>query len=236
MGTVYEASKDLIKRYPEEDITIADKTFRASALARDDVELLVRKADTLAMSKLNPLVAEIVAAVMPDVVNLVRMVNVNTKQGFAGMLATSRQLDLTWPRAKDFDPYAIGGTTWLVADTDIPAGSGGSGTGVKTYKTETTLTENEGVIILGFLDAIDNPKVDAVKFYKYGKEVGVPQNLNWDVRPGFGTENLPVAKLAVPVIVEPEASYKIENYWFATGNNRLEPIAFHVKQAQAITL
>jgi len=236
MGLVYEANKDLIRSYKEEDVVIAGNTFRASGLSAKDVDLLVRKADTLAMSKLNPLVAEIVAAGMEDVINLVRMVNQNTKQGFGGMLAASRQLDLEWPRAKNFDPYGIGGTTWLVSDTDIPSGQGGSGTGTKTYKTSTTLTDSEGMIFLGFINAIDKPKTDAVLFYKYGKELGVAQNLNWDARPGFGTENLPVAKLQANVVVEPQASYRIDNYWFATGDDRLEPIAFHVKQAQAVSL
>jgi len=236
MGLVYEANRDLIQSYAEENVVIAGNQFRAANLSAGDTDLLVRKADTLAMSKLNPLVAEIVAAGMQDVIKLVRMVKQNTKQGFGGMLAESRQLDIEWPRAKNFDPYGIGGTTWLVSDTDIPAGQGGSGTGTKTYKTSTTLTENEGIIFLGFIDAIDRPKTDAVLFYKYGKELGVAQNLNWNARPGFGTENLPVAKLAASVVVEPEASYQIDNYWFATGDDRLEPIAFHVKQAQAISL
>jgi len=237
MGLIYDVGRAYIRDYPEQDVEIAPQvTVRAGSLKAEDVNLLVRKLDKTAPSKLNPLVAEIVSDAIEDIILLVRLVAQAVRVGFRGMAATGRQLDINWIRAKDIVPYSISGKiTWLVSDTEIPSAQGGSGTGTKTYKPETTVGDEEGLIFMGFVDPIERPKVDAVRFSKAGVPM-VPQTLNWNIRPGFGPENLPVAALERPVYVGPKQTYKIENFWFATGDDRLEPIGFIVKRAEAFAL
>lgn len=229
MGIVYEANVKLIRPYVEEVKKIFGRDVKLAALSAEEVELIIKKVDGIVPSKLNPLVAEIVSAGMEDIITLVRMVNVETKQGFGGMTGTGRMLDINWMRAKDIgnlygDPSTT--YTWVRTETTI---------GLKHYIPDRILPEEEGHIYLGFIDPVTEPKVDAVQFIKAGIPL-VPQTLNWNIRPGFGTEHLPVAKLERAFIVGPEQRYAVDNFWNKTGEDRLEPIAFVVKRAEVITL
>jgi len=251
MGIVYRENKDLVKNYTEETLKWTEAVVecgkkeaevKLAAFSSEEAKTLLLKLDALALERANPLVATIVAEEANSILTLARMVKVETKQEFAGILGTGSALDITWLRAKHvggslLNPLAAtgkgvyGGTsgavlTWLRTETT---------TGTKTIIPDQVMAEEAGVIYLGAIDPIEVPKVDALQF----KIADIPtpaQSLALKIRLSFDASTLPVVKLEKPIIVGPEKKQQMDIFWYATGDDKFEPLALLVAKAEALTL
>jgi len=150
--------------------------------------------------------------------DLVRRVKTETKTVFRGAYARGRELVLIKVR-----PQTWAKTTWLVSVT------AGAAWYLGTETAPRTLAEQEGEIILGWADPIDKPKINAVQLWKAGIGYYAPESIAFDL-----VEKYPLHSLKEPWIVQPEQSYAIRVYYFATGDDNFQPVAFYVTIAEKL--
>lgn len=209
-----------IRDYPAETKKVAGKYYDLAALKSEDVRIFVNELETIVHEKQHPIVKEIIVRNAPLILDLIRMVNKNTKQGFKGYFAEGNQLDINYARAADY-----GKTSWLASYT-----STGGQDWLYSSASPKTMTEEEGLIILGVIDPIEVPKVDCVQLVK-NNEVFPQMNLALNVKDAFGTNKVAVAEFKEPWIIPPEEKFYARVNVFATGDDKLEPISFWVKRA-----
>jgi hypothetical protein len=251
MGIVYQSNKGLIRSYAEETVDWEDAliepgkgvaSVKLAPLSEAEAKRLLLKLDILAMEKANPLVATIVAEEAKNIFTAVRMVKVETKEAFMGVLGAGANLDITWLR-----PKHVGGPLLNKDGTANKGLYGGTSGGVLSWLhtftagtaedliPEQTMAEEAGVIHLGFIDPIEVPKVEAVQV----KIAGIPspaQSLAFNIRSSFGTESVPVARLEKPVIVGPEKKQQVTVFPNISGDSKLQPLTLLVAKAEALTL
>lgn len=210
--------------WPTKQITVAGVTIKADNLKDEDYNLLKKDISNYVFQEKEPTVAQLIADNIDNIAATVALVNANTSQGYKGMNAEGKQVDLQGMRAKDI----IGQDSWT---SSVTAGSATTWID-KTGANE--LPENEAHVILGFYDPIDVPKIDAVKIKK-GTETYPSQTLPLNVRKTFGTETSPVIRLKNVLVVPPKGTYSIDYYPNITGNDKLQPIGFRAVTAEALT-
>lgn len=206
----------LIREYPEETKKVAGKDEKLSKLSREDAFIFATELETVVHAQQNPIVRDIIIRNAPLILDLVRIVNVETKQGFKGMAARGSELEMSWIVPRTFNK-----TTWLQSIT---------ATGTINWLAETKALEEEGLIILGWIDPIEDPKINRILYTKDGDPI-TAQTLTFEVRKGLGITDLPVSEQKQPLIVPPEHKIKIDMHAFATGDDRIQPIGFHIRKA-----
>jgi len=206
-----------IRDYPEETKIIAGRKEKVGSLKADDVKQFVVQLEHLVHPQQSPVIHDIIARNAPLILDVIRIVNLETKQGFKGMAARAGELEINWVR-----PGTFGKTTWLTSYTS---------TGSNTWFSETRLLEYEALIILGWIDPIEVPKIDAIYITKDGDPLPA-QTMPWMAKNNFGTYQTPIVEQKLPLVVLPEHKFKIEVNVFATGDDKLEPIGFHIRRAE----
>ena len=202
-----------IKEYPEETAIVAGKEERLSKLSKTDVEIFVDTLDRLAFE--NALLESERQWILQNadlILDVVRMVNINTKQGFKGPYARGNELTLVVMRAKDL----LGTETWYKTYTS---------TGAQTYIPESTLAEEEAEIHLGVTNEYPNPKVDAILYTKDGDPL-VRKHLNWE------DTKEPFIPFEEAIIVGPEHSRKIDVNVNQVGVDATRVLVLKVVQAK----
>ena len=205
-----------IQNYPEEEIVIAGRKEKASALSSAEVQAFVTQLDAIIHSQQCPVVKDIIARNARLLLDAIRVVNINTKQGFKGFAARGSELEINYVRPKTFNK-----TTWLQSIASA---------GTVSWLAETKALEEEALVILGWIDPIEVPKIDAVLYTKDGDPLPA-QTLPFEVRDAFGTIKTPVVEQKLPITVLPEHKIKIDMNAFATGDDKIQPIAFHIRKA-----
>jgi len=251
MGVVYQANKGLIKDYAEETIRYSkaliepgrkEAEVKLAPFSEGEVDALLLKLDVLAAERMNPAVAVIVAEEAESILITARMVKTDTKAEFAGILGAGSNLEIVWLRAKD-----VGGPLLNPAGEANKGLYGGASGGVYTWLYTFTantvanivpdqiMAEHAGMIYLGFIDPIEVPKVEAVRYTL----AGIPspaQSLAFRIRQTFGVESLPVARLEKPVIVGPERKQAVDLIGGIDGDSKPEPLALLISKAESIVL
>ena len=202
-----------IMSYPEETKKVAGKDEKLSSLPADDVEVFDETIKAIAYQ--NSMSEPERKAILDNedlILDLVRMVNTNTKQGFAGPYARGNELTIVVMRAKDF----LNQDTWLKTYTS---------TGSTVYRDTVTMDDYHGELHLGVSDAHPNPKVDAILYTKDGDPI-VRKHLDWE------DMKVPFIPFEQPIIVGPNHSVKTEVNVNQVGNDMLKILAIKVVPAK----
>lgn len=251
MGLVWQHNLGVIQAYKEETAKVSNVVIdmgkpeaeaKMAALTRDEAERLLRKLDVLAPSDMQPFIAKIVGENVEQIMTLVRMVKAEAKGEFLGHLGTGNALDIRWLRPKD-----VGGALLNPAATAAcglyGGASGGIFTWTQTFVANTAqsmipaqiMAEEAGCIHLGIIDPVDVPKCDAIQFF-IATIPGPAQPLPFNIREGFGTNDLCIARFEQPVIIGPEKTQRVDVMPNLAGDSKLQLLTLVVARAQAMVL
>lgn len=251
MGIVFQANRGLIRDYVEETVKFPDALIepgkpaaevKLAPMSSEEVKRLLLKLDMIAWEKVQPAIAAMVAEEVSAIITAVRMVKVETKAEFMGMLGSGANLDITWLRPKDVGGPLLNATG--AASKGLYGGTSGgvlswlytftAGTSVDIIP-EQTMSEEAAVIHLGVADPVTEPKVNAIRF----EIAGIPtpaQPLNFTIRSSFGTESLPTCRFEKPVIIGPEKKQKVSVMPHLSGDSKLQLLSLLVAKAESLTL
>lgn len=250
MGLVLQNNEALIANYEEETITWNEALIEPgrpqaqlaqAKMSSDEVRRLVLKMDQMAMSRQHEGIAVMIAEEMASILAAVRRVKTETKEEFWGLLGAGANLDIAWLRPKDFgntllNPLATaskglyGGTslsvyTWLhtfVANTSddiLPT---------------QIMSEESGMIHLGAIDPIEVPKLNMITFTLAG--IPAPaQSMPFNIRRGFGIEEVPFVRFEKPIIIGPERTQLIEVMPNIAGDSKFQLLSLVIARAQDLT-
>lgn len=229
-----EGSKEQLRSdfIAEEEINIAGKSYTLSKISYLDSRIFTDELDTILIQQ-NPLIHEIFAKNAVTLFDLVRMVNVNSKQGFKGALASGNELDFTLFMARQFyDPdnivagVAQSRTSWV--RTIAATGSkylftGSTGTG------ELTMGEEEGMVWMAFYNPAQQSCIDAFQITMNTEPFDI-QSLDFEqVQTEKGDV---IIELKEPWTLPPEQSGLIQSYYYQTGTDETRPLGIWVKMAK----
>ncbi len=265
MGVVYTQNQALEHAYPAvdqgplEDILIdpsqQSPTYTMASLTKDEVTTILKKLDSLAFGN-SPQVALMLAEGAYAVIKAVQLVKAQSKQQFRGEFAQGAALDLRLMRPKDVGGIILSpastpgaGATGLYGGVAPLPGTSGVYTWLHTHVVVSNVTTTPhlvpsqtmelyaALVYLGFINRIEVPKVDAFQSTLYG--VAVPaQSADFQASDktfgGFG--EVPAVKLEKPVIVPPLGIQALDVCAYASGDDRIQPIAILVARAQELTL
>jgi hypothetical protein len=221
-------------------VAIANKGFAALDIPDEEIRVLGQELDTLVDWDTNPRLAAMVVRGAPRILDAVRMVNSNTKQGYSGAAARGQQIVVQKMNVSDILKTGAGSstlssdamTTWLRA-----FGATGASTWSGTATNQNIMTvdslPNLAHVFLGFIDPIEIPKLNKIQLIKEGDNM-VQEVLSWDFRGGFGDYVTPTHELLQPWIIAPLQKYYIACNCQIIGDDKMEPVGFTVKRATDI--
>lgn len=220
--------------YKANSVAIGDKAYTAADISGEDIEILAQELDTIIDREQNPTLAAIIARGSPRILDCVRMVNANTKQGYKGAAARGMQL-LAQPLAVA-DLYisaaATARTTWLVTITAVAAAQW-SGDSTNTNDMLESSLPVISHVVLGFVDPVEVPKIDKIQLIKNG-DPWCYEVLTFNWRATFGDHRTPTYELKQPWMIPPGEKYYIACNRYLTGDDKLQPIGFVIKRATDI--
>jgi len=238
-GLYKEGTKEALRTdfISEEEITIAGKSYTLSKIAYLDAKIFADELDTILVQQ-NPLIHEIYAKNAVTLFDAVRMVNVNSKQGFKGALASGNELDFTLIMARQLqNPDVVGAarrTSWLRTITPAMVAAGtqqffeldGAPT---TPPTEETMGEEEAMAWLAFYNPAVTPCIDALQIQMNTEPFDL-QSLDFEqVHLQMGDV---IIELKEPWTLPPEQSGLINVYYFQAGTDEMRPLGIFIKQAK----
>jgi len=229
-GLYRSGSRDELKSQfiEEQQITLAGKSYQLSKISYLDARIFTEELDTILVQQ-NPLIHEIFAKDAVSLFDAIRMVNVNTKQGFKGALASGNELDFTLFMARQFeDPDAATDprTSWIRAIASTGSKPFFEGT---TSGSELTMGEEEAMIFLAFYNPAAIPCVDALQISMNTEPFDI-QSLDFDqVHDEKGDV---IIELKEPWTLPPEQSGEINAYYFQTGTDEMRPLGIWIKMAK----
>lgn len=229
-----EGTTDELKnQYMEEQtIKLAGKDYTLSRISYLDAKIFSLELDSILINQ-NPLIHDIFAKYSTSVFDLVRMVNVNTKQGFKGTLASGNELDITLMMARQFQDPDGGVQTERSSWVRTIAAAGSKHffediTG-DAAEEEQTMIEEEGMIWLAWYNPSQEVCVDAFKVTMNTEPFNI-QSLDFEqVHLEMGD---PIIEFKEPWTLPPEQSGKIEVYYFRTGTDEMRPLGVYVQMAK----
>ena len=201
---------------------IGGKGVSARELTAAELAIFKTELAIIASRQRNQAIADLIARKAPRVLDLVRVVNYETKQGFKGAGARGNELILNPIRVGD-----VGRTTWFVSVTASGAANW-IGSSASTRGMTVSSLPVLGHIYLGFVDQVATPKVDAVQLVKNG-DPWPEEVLDFDWR--GNADELALHELKQPWTIPPAENYYMPVRYYITGDDKLVPIAFAVKRA-----
>ena len=220
-------------------IPLTDTQRPLSAMAMDDVARFAEEFDRK-LEYMDEGLATVYAEDAPSILNLVRMVNKETADGFRGALGEGNQLDLQLSYAPTFsDPDEVAYTTlrtnWSrdVRTIGAKAYIYGTGnvtpfTGVAAAAQKLTMGEEEGMRFLGFYMPADAvPHAGAWHLWK--NKVKSVQTFDWKARDK--ESGVMISKCKQPFTMPKEHSFYINCRYDDIGIDELMPIVVHVKMS-----
>ena len=205
-----------VREYPEEFYEIGGKKFTARAMTREEVMLWNQDFQNLVNNVGEDAKSEQIKTILLKnelpIFKMTRCTLSKAKLPYEGRATNGNGIALDWVRAID----VIGSVAW---DVSITA------TGLQNWWDKTTaagtamtLNDKTGVIILGLVNDIADPKTDAVTWKKDGSELG-GHALNWKFT------DTKVVEEPMPIIVLPEGTILGKLHANYTGTERVIPIA-----------
>ena len=212
----------------EQTIQLAGKSYTLSKISYLDSRIFTEELDTILVQQ-NPLIHEIFAKNAVSLFDAVRMVNVNTKQGFKGALASGNELDFMLFSARQFyDPDSSGNarTSWVRTISSVGSKNffEGSSSGA-----ELTMSEEEAQVWLAFYNPALQSCVDSFKITMNTEPFDI-QTLDFEqVHTEMGDT---IVELKEPWTLPPEQSGEIEAYYFRTGTDEMRPLGIWIYMAK----
>lgn len=216
----------------EQTVKLAGKDYTLSKISYLDAKIFAMEIDSILMQQ-NPLIHEIFAKYSTNIFDLVRMVNLNSKQGFKGALASGNELDVTLMMARQFqDPdgaVQTRRTSWVRTISSIGSKHFFEDITGAVAEQEQTMLEEEGMIWLAFYNPAQQSCVDAFQV-TMNTELFDIQSLDFEqVQLEMGD---PIIEFKEPWTLPPEQSGKIEAYYFRTGTDEMRPLGVYVQMAK----
>lgn len=235
---------DILKRYISSTkdykpgfVFIGSKQWQVTDISKEEVETLGQEIDTFVDWESAPRIASMVTRAAPRILDAVRLVNAQTKQGYGGAAGRGQQLiaqplqlfDLlrAAPSSTVVATYPM--TTWLVSKASTGA-IAWSGTSTYCNTMVVDSLPNLAHVFIGFIDSIEIPKINKIQIVKDGDTYPV-ENPNFEWRGAFGDFQVPSHELLQPWIIPPSSKYYIGVNWYATGDDKMQPIGFAIKRA-----
>jgi hypothetical protein len=242
-----QSAYDVLKDYvgdkslcTPDSVFIGGKANAAKDIPWNEVEILAQELDSMVDWEQNPVLASLIVRGAARVLDAVRMVNAESKQGYKGAAARGAQLVVSPIRVADLLLYNASSstladypkTTW---ETAITARGAAAWSGTSTYNNEMLVSSLPMLshVYLGFINPIDVPKMDQIQLIKDGDPMAV-ETLSFGWRQTFGDNQCPVHELKQPWVIPPGAKYYIACSYYLTGDDLTQPIGFTVKRATDI--
>jgi len=231
-GTREQLRSDYIA---EEEITIAGKSYTLSKMSFLDARIFTDELDTILVQQ-NPFIHDIFAKDAVTLFDAVRMVNVNTKQGFKGALASGNELDFSLIMARQLqDPDAAvqtRRTTWIRT-----IGAGMIANVQQFYEDltgavaaqEQTMGEEEAMVWMAFYNPAQIPCVDAFQIQMNTEPFDI-QSLDFD-QVHIETGDV-IIELKEPWTLPPEQSGLVNVHYFQIGTDEMRPLGIFIKMAK----
>jgi len=201
-----------------------------------DLKIFADELD-IALKLQNRLVQSLFAKNAVGLVNLIRVVNVETASGFKGAVSAGRQLDTILLRAEQFqDPdVAVGGaagrrTSWI----RTIAAAATANFIERDYAFATAhgqpllMAVDEGIALLGFANPAAALCVDAVQITYLAQAYNI-QNLDFELANPFIGDA--ICELKQPLFLYPREDALVQVRYYRAGTDDLRPIGLWVKMA-----
>lgn len=221
-------------------IPLTDTGREISALSAEDVERFVVEFDRK-LEYMDPGLAAVYAEDAPSILNLIRMVNKETTDGYRGALGKGNPLDITLSRARTFmdpDTAALTArTNWkrYIRTTGTKAFMFGTAATVGAAATAAanilTMGEEEGMRFIGWFMPTDvEPKAASWQLYK--NDAKSYQVFDWNARDK--DSGVLISKCKQPFTMPKEHSFYINVRYDDLGLDMLQPILVHVQRANQL--
>jgi len=243
-GLYKEGTKETLRTdyIAEEDVTIAGKSYTLSKISFLDAKIFTDELDTILIQQ-NPLIHGIYAKNAVTLFDAVRMVNVNSKQGFKGALASGNELDFTLMMARQFqDPdvakVANGPrrphwvrtiTAAMVTALSTSYFEDRAAAARAVPPGEQTMGEEEGMVWTAFYNPAQVPCVDAFQITMNTEPFDI-QSLDFD-QVHLQTGDV-IIEFKEPWTLPPEQSGLINVSYFQQGTDEMRPLGIWVKMAK----
>ena len=220
-------------------IPLTDTKREMAAIGADDVAKFAEEYDRK-LEYMDPGLARVYAEDAPSVLNLIRMVNKETSDGFRGALGKGNPLDITLSRAQTFmDPdnaALTARTNWkrYIRTTGAKAfimGTAATAGAAATTANILTMIEEEGMRFLGFFMPADMDS-KAISWQLYKDDTKSYQVFDWNGRQK--DSGVLISKCKQPFTLPKEHAFYINVRYDDLGLDMLQPILVHVRMASAI--
>lgn len=230
--------------YERDAVYIKGEKQSALDISADDLAILGQELDAFADIERNPVVAAIIARGAPRILDAVRMVNYETKNGYKGAGARGHELVVNPIGVNDLleanpataglaaDSKGAAAENWLITVTSAAAACY---SGDATYNNQMLVSSLPVLshVFLGWVNPIEVPKAEMIQLIKDG-DPWTPENFTWQWRDTFGDNRVPTYEQKQPWVIPPGRSYYIAVDYYITGDDKLQPIGFTVKRATDI--
>lgn len=219
------------------------KDYTLSKLSHLDIKTLGDEMDTL-IANMNPIIQELYAKNALTILDAIRMVNTETKQGFKGALASGNELDLEFLGPRLFhDPdaaAAVRRTSWvrtitaaMVAYRDCPyindLTSAAFAPPAVPVEVELTMVEEEAIVLLGFINDAATPCSNGFQITMNTEPYDI-QDMDFEMVQAFAGTTL--WELKQPWTLPPEQSGWVHLRYFRAGTDECKPIGVWVRMAR----
>jgi len=213
------------KDYPETEDYIAGVKTKLASFSREECQALIDMLDKMYYYNAYYSIKQTIIEDFDLIVNLIRSVKTETKQPFQGVYAKGNGLTLKRLDVNDFG-YVWGTNTNKTWKMTVTAGNAYEYIGTSSNPEQTA--EEEGIIILGFMEKSPVPKIDQVQLKKNGEDY-IPQFLEWDA-----VEDEPFVPLPEPYVMLPETNFQLKVHASVDGETEFVPVGFKILQAKKV--
>jgi len=220
------------------------KDYTLSKLSNADIKRLGDEMDVL-VANLNPVIQDLYVRNAATILNAIRMVNTETKQGFKGFLASGNELDIQFLGPRQFqDPdNAVAGTrrtSWvrtigaawatlrdcayivdLTSAIAVPPAVAG--------EVELLMAEEEAFVLLGFVNDAAAPCSNGYQITMNTEPYDI-EDMDFEmVQPLTGTS---LWEMKRPWTIPPEQSGWVHLRYFQAGIDECKPIGAWIRMAR----
>jgi hypothetical protein len=231
-------------KFPQQDlITVkpdgAQSTHTMNEMEFGDLRIFFTELD-IDLKLQSPVIQSLYAKNAGKMAQLIRVINKYTNSGFKGSSGSGNQLDALMFRAEQFqNPDAAGiaaRTTWARAIGAAgtlqficqPDALGANAHAALSLTGTPAGTNNEGLILLGFLNTSAGPCTSAFQTQYLGVNYNI-QNLGFEmVNDEFGES---IVELKQPLTIFPGENALVNVRYYQNGGDELRPIGLWVKTA-----
>lgn len=251
MAIVKQVGRNFVRDYPEQTENISGaivevgqpvSSVKLSALSKEEVLMLLDDLDALADEYMNEAIAKAVAVEVPNIITLVRAVNVETKNGYGGFGSKGGQLLAEWLR-----PVYVGDSSITNdANTSALGLYAGTNAGVYSWTRDFTggtssqpipsqvMGKYAGMLHIGVADNVGLPPVDGVKFTISGVATSVHSLALAEHRRSGSEFDIAFQKLKKPVMVLPLKTHVVDFYPWYTATSRARLVSILVAKSEKL--